>query len=146
MSGHTVGGESASPSSEGLARERTSWAAERTWFAANRTLIAWVRTSLSLISFGFTFVKFFEFLSKTLPSSSLSMRGPRVIGVALVLLGTVTQLFTAFQSLRLRKQLGRSPEGESWPGLPGTVAFAFAIALVGIAATVLLLLPTAVEI
>ena len=36
----------------------------RTFLATERTLMAWVRTSLSMISFGFTIVKFFEYLAE----------------------------------------------------------------------------------
>ena len=45
-----------------LAHERTDAAMTRTRMAAERTLMAWIRTSLSMISFGFTILKFFEFL------------------------------------------------------------------------------------
>ena len=43
-----------------LADERTSLALDRTRLAHERTLMAWVRTAVSLISFGFTFYKFFQ--------------------------------------------------------------------------------------
>ena len=41
----------------------TRLAVERTRLAHERTLMAWVRTATSLISFGFTIYKFFEFES-----------------------------------------------------------------------------------
>ena len=40
----------------------TQLAVERTRLAYERTLMAWVRTATSLISFGFTIYKFFQFL------------------------------------------------------------------------------------
>ena len=39
----------------------TKLAVDRTRLAYERTLMAWVRTATSLISFGFTIYKFFEF-------------------------------------------------------------------------------------
>lgn len=36
-------------------------ALDRTWLAHERTLMAWIRTSTSMISFGFTIYKFFQF-------------------------------------------------------------------------------------
>ena len=42
----------------------TRLAVERTRLAYERTLMAWVRTGTSLISFGFTIYKFFEFESE----------------------------------------------------------------------------------
>lgn len=36
-------------------------ALDRTWLAHERTLMAWVRTATSMISFGFTVDKFFEY-------------------------------------------------------------------------------------
>jgi putative membrane protein len=36
-------------------------AVDRTWLAHERTLMAWVRTATSMISFGFTIYKFFQF-------------------------------------------------------------------------------------
>jgi len=45
-----------------LAYERTYLAYERTYLAHERTLMGWVRTAISLISFGFTIAKVFEYL------------------------------------------------------------------------------------
>jgi len=42
--------------------DATQLAVDRTRLAYERTLMAWVRTATSLISFGFTIYKFFEFL------------------------------------------------------------------------------------
>jgi uncharacterized membrane protein YidH (DUF202 family) len=41
--------------------EATELAVERTWLAYERTLMAWVRTATSMISFGFSIYKFFQF-------------------------------------------------------------------------------------
>lgn len=63
-------------------------AIDRTLMAAERTLMAWVRTSLSLISFGFTIAKFFQYLNQQLPPDSrFRVHMPRYFGLTLVLLG-----------------------------------------------------------
>ena len=43
----------------------TKLAVERTRLAHERTLMAWVRTATSLISFGFTVYKFFDYLRES---------------------------------------------------------------------------------
>jgi hypothetical protein len=43
----------------------TKLAIERTRLAHERTLMAWVRTATSLISFGFSVYKFFQYLSES---------------------------------------------------------------------------------
>src|SRR5215470_4566645 len=71
----TPGSTAADPSpdlSTGLSEKRTSLAVERTFIAAERTLMSWLRTSLAMISFGFTLVKFFEYLEQD--------RGAPVVG------------------------------------------------------------------
>src|SRR3954468_6729041 len=75
----------------------TRLAADRTWLASERTLMAWVRTATSLISFGFTIYKFFEFEAGRglRPNRLLSPRafGMIMIGTGLValLLGLIDQ-------------------------------------------------------
>jgi putative membrane protein len=41
--------------------DATELAVDRTWLAYERTLMAWVRTATSMISFGFSIYKFFQF-------------------------------------------------------------------------------------
>ena len=41
----------------------TRLAVERTRLANERTLMAWIRTATSLIAFGFTIFKFFQYLA-----------------------------------------------------------------------------------
>jgi putative membrane protein len=65
--------------------DATRLALDRTRLAYERTLMAWVRTSASLISFGFTFYKFFQ----TLHDSTDGARPQRFItprGVAVLLI------------------------------------------------------------
>jgi len=67
------------PSSSELALERTRLANER-------TLMAWIRTSVSLISFGFSIYKFFDFFrgGQPLPSGII---GPRRFAIAMIGIG-----------------------------------------------------------
>jgi Domain of unknown function (DUF202) len=62
-----------------LAEQRTEYAAQRTYLAAERTLMAWIRTSLSMISFGFTIVKVFEYVAaeRKLPPGWFGTSGAR---------------------------------------------------------------------
>jgi putative membrane protein len=71
-----------------MAEERTILAYERSRLAADRTLMAWIRTSLSMITFGFTIFKFFQFLKETGASSGFPANRPRNFGSALAILGT----------------------------------------------------------
>lgn len=66
----------------------TQLAISRTRLAADRTLMSWIRTSLALISFGFTIIKFFEYL-KFIASNNIKIptTGITHLGVSLILLG-----------------------------------------------------------
>jgi Domain of unknown function (DUF202) len=48
--------------------DATRLAVDRTRLAADRTLLAWIRTATSLISFGFTIYKFFQYLRESTPT------------------------------------------------------------------------------
>ena len=75
--------------SEEIKPDATKLALERTFLAHERTLMAWTRTSVSLISFGFTLFKFFQYLAAREPEKyAASILGPRTIGVLMVGIGT----------------------------------------------------------
>src|SRR5262245_9549195 len=57
--------------------DATRLAVERTRLAHERTLMAWVRTATSLISFGFTIYKFFQYLHQ----EDAEARPPQILGV-----------------------------------------------------------------
>src|SRR5262245_41876263 len=66
--------------------DATKLAVDRTRLAHDRTLMAWVRTATSLISFGFTIYKFFQYLREKEPGfSGDGVLGPR--GFALMMIG-----------------------------------------------------------
>ncbi len=66
----------------------TRLAAERNRLASERTLMAWIRTSTSLIAFGFTIFKFFQYLS-TEDRHRQPVVSPWVLGMLMILLGVV---------------------------------------------------------
>ncbi len=72
----------------------TRLAAERTRLASERTLMAWIRTSTSLIAFGFTIFKFFQYLS-TEEHHRQPIVSPWVVGMIMIFLG-VTALALAW--------------------------------------------------
>ena len=66
--------------------DATKLAVDRTRLAHERTLMAWTRTATSLISFGFTIYKFFEYQREGKPAIDDGLLGPR--GFALLMIGT----------------------------------------------------------
>jgi putative membrane protein len=79
----------------------TQLALERTRLAHERTMMAWVRTSVSLISFGFTIYKFFEFdIKRTAHVERLI--GPR--GFALIMI-SIGLFALAVSGLQYRRDL-----------------------------------------
>ena len=65
----------------------TRLAVDRTRLAHERTLMAWVRTATSLISFGFTIYKFFEFEMSKQPVQASSVLGPRGFALIMITIG-----------------------------------------------------------
>ncbi len=77
-------------SSNELAEARTDLATERTLAAHERTLLAWVRTAVSLISFGFTIYKFFDFEQvRNLPQSH-RLLSPRAYALIMIGIGLIS--------------------------------------------------------
>ena len=90
----------------------TTLAFERTRVAYERTMMAWIRTATSLITFGFSVYKFFEFEMKGNPSLQTMVVGPRGVGLTLIGIGLLSLLFGTVDHARdlgaLRQQ---------WPGM-----------------------------
>jgi len=86
------------------ANTSTLLATERTRLAHDRTLMAWVRTSTSLISFGFTIYKFFQYLQeKQAPQERLL--GPRQYALLIISIGIVALVLATIQHRRDMKVL-----------------------------------------
>ncbi len=93
----------------------TRLALERTRLAAERTLMAWIRTSTSLIAFGFTIFKFFQYLA-----TEEARRGPLLsswaVGMIMIVIGLAALVLAWFQHRQEMKTL--RAEGAHMP-LPG---------------------------
>ena len=90
----------------------TRLAVERTRLASERTLMAWIRTCTSLIAFGFTIFKFFQYLA-TEEHRRAPIVSPWVVGVVMILVG-LTGLTLAWIQHRqemkaLRAEVGPMP-------------------------------------
>ncbi|HEY7037438.1 MAG TPA: DUF202 domain-containing protein [Methylomirabilota bacterium] len=106
--------------------DSTKLAAERTRLAYERTLMAWVRTATSLISFGFTIFKFFEYLQEDKKTKPLhQFLGPRHFGMLMIGIGLVALVVATFQHVKSMRAL-RADYREA----PYSLAF-FMAALIG---------------
>jgi BASS family bile acid:Na+ symporter len=76
----------------------------RTAFSAERSLMAWIRTSVSLYTFGFSLIRFMDYLEATEIGTQLS-EGPRLLGLALVCLGILVLLPAAVEHVRRMKKM-----------------------------------------
>lgn len=92
--------------SDRLAQRRTDLAAMRTIIAAERTLMAWIRTSISLIGFGFSIYKFFQYLRAAEGLARLRPHAPRNLGLTMVAFGTLFLLAAAMQHRSFLQRLG----------------------------------------
>ena len=94
------------PSSNDLAVDRTRLAHER-------TLMAWVRTATSLISFGFTIYKFFQYLREKGEAHEGRLFGPREFAMAMIGIGLTALVLATIQHRRemmaLRAQHAQVP-------------------------------------
>jgi putative membrane protein len=122
-----------------LAAERTSLAVERTRLAHERTLMAWVRTATSLISFGFTIYKTFQYLQDQQGSDPIHRAfSPRVFAMTMICLGVGALSLATLQHWKeLRALYGSS--GQPVPRSTSLIV-AFVVASLGILALVLVVL------
>jgi len=82
----------------------TRLAVDRTRLAYERTLMAWVRTGTSLISFGFTIYKFFEFESGKGAVAASHLLTPRQFGMIMIGTGlTALALATVDHARNMRR-------------------------------------------
>jgi putative membrane protein len=106
----------------------TILAFERTRIAYERTMMAWIRTAASLITFGFSVYKFFEFELKDSPASQMLV-GPRGFGLGLIVLGLLSALVGTFEHARDLRFLRRRYVGmpKSFSGLIAIVVGALGL-------------------
>lgn len=112
----------------------TRLAVDRTRLAYERTMMAWVRTSASMISFGFTIHKFFQFRAETNTAPSDRWLGPGEFGGLMISTGLLTLLLASIEHRRslnlLRASYGPMPRSVAGT-LGGVMA---ALGLVALAA------------
>jgi putative membrane protein len=88
-------------------------AVDRTRLAHDRTMMAWVRTAASLISFGFTIHKFFQYLREQGQTDESRLFGPRKFALLLIAIGLFSLGLATLQSRHemrvLRKHYGHVP-------------------------------------
>ena len=112
------------------------------YLAAERTFLAWVRTGLALMGFGFVVARFGLFLQQLriidhAPSASSS--GVSLwFGTALIAVGVIVNASSAWQHVRLVRQLDRGNASCS-RSLGQAVATALFLALVGLAMAIYLI-------
>jgi putative membrane protein len=97
----------------------TQLAIERTRLAHERTLMAWIRTSTSLIAFGFTIFKFFQYLATE--EHRHTIVSPWVVGIVMILLG-LTALVLAWLQHRQAMAALQAEGGATPYSLAGVMA------------------------
>jgi putative membrane protein len=81
----------------------TRLAVERTRLASERTLMAWIRTSTSLIAFGFTIFKFFQYLATQ--EHRHTVVSPWIVGMAMIVVGLTGLALASVQHRHQMKAL-----------------------------------------
>ena len=79
---------------------QTKLSIERTCLAHERTLMAWVRTATSLISFGFTIYKFFQYLRESKTATPQGLIGPREFALMMITIGIVALILATIAHRR----------------------------------------------
>jgi putative membrane protein len=110
--------------------DATKLAVDRTRLAHDRTLMAWVRTSTSLISFGFTMYKFFQYLHDTRQGAPERMIGPRGFAMIMIAIGLAGLVLATIDHRRSMVALRTEYGGIVPPSL--TTVLATLIASLGI--------------
>jgi len=109
-----------------LAEERTDLALYRTLMAAERTLMAWVRTALSMIGFGFSIYKFFQYLPEEIAAGNIRRpQAPRNLGMSLITLGTLSLMAAAWQHWNFLKKIATTQTTQVW-----SISFVVSIAAI----------------
>jgi putative membrane protein len=98
-----------------LAEKRTDLAAQRTNMAAERSLMAWIRTALSMIGFGFSIYKFFQYLPEELAAGNIQRpQAPRNLGLTLIALGTLALVTATWQHWNFVKEMRTAQTSHVW--------------------------------
>ena len=110
----------------------TRLAYDRTRLAYENTMMAWVRTATSLITFGFSVYKFFQFDIKRAAEFTGAI-GPREFGFMMIVFGLVSLIAGTVQHVTSMRQLRKQ-----YPAAARSVAALLAglISILGIVALI----------
>jgi len=86
-------------------------AMDRTWLAHERTLLAWVRTATSMISFGFTIYKFFEYEAGRGSPARGAFITPRVFALMMISIGLASLLIAIIARRKESRGLSENLDG-----------------------------------
>jgi putative membrane protein len=113
----------------------TKLAYDRTRLAYENTMMAWVRTATSLITFGFSVYKFFQFDTKGAEHVE-RLVGPRGFALMMITCGLISLAAGTVQHITSMRQLRVQN-----PGMPRSIAalLAFLISFLGIFALIAVL-------
>jgi putative membrane protein len=118
----------------------TELARERNRAAADRTLMAWIRTSLSLIAFGFSIGKIYDYLERVNPNRVLDpLDSAQIFGEAFIALGVFGLIAAIVQYRRILKQIERGEFVYTEP-FPLAMITAIILLLIGVFGFVAVLL------
>ena len=108
-------------------------AVDRTRLAHDRTLMAWVRTATSLISFGFTIYKFFQYLQEKSQPREDRIFEPREFALVMIGIG-----FTALVLATVQHRRDMVRIRELYPSVPYSLSTVLAglLSILGIIAFV----------
>ncbi len=112
----------------------------RIYFAAERTFLAWIRTGLALMGLGFVVARFGLFLHEVGIGGAVPARSFAFsiwVGTALVLAGVLINGISAFQHLKIIRNLNDGRDVTGRPSAPG-IALAIVLGIVGIAMSIFL--------
>lgn len=105
-----------------LLDKTTEMSITRTRFAAERTLMSWIRTSFAMISFGFTIIKFFQYLKVPANPVVVQVTGSAHLGLFLILTGTFCLIPGMIEHRKTLNELSKLDGKPSW-------SYAFVIAI-----------------
>jgi putative membrane protein len=110
--------------------DATRLALSRTVLAHDRTLMAWVRTSTSMISFGFTIYKFFQFADNDRSAQHAeTLLEPRGVALVMILVGVGGLLLATIDYQRQISVLRR--DYEAYGPLHRSIALSVATLVAG---------------
>ena len=93
--------------------DATAMALDRTRLAFERTTMAWVRTATSLITFGFSFYKFFDIQGHKLEKPGLI--DSREFAIAMISIGILSLVFATIHNWQSMRTLRAHYRGASVP-------------------------------